>query len=888
MGVVYKAIDGKLGRTVALKFLPPQWSHDEGAKQRFMREAQAASATNHRNICVIHDIDRTDDGRLFIVMAYYEGQTLKQKLEHGAPPIGDALEIATEVAEGLAKAHAQGVVHRDIKPGNLIVSDDGVKILDFGLAKFADALQLTIPGSTIGTSGYMSPEQARGEEADARSDVWALGVVMYEMLTGEVPFKGAYPEAIFYAIKTEPVPPLRAPGRDIPETVETIVMRALEKDPDKRYQAARELVRDLRLLLGRTVPVDFMTGPLPPLPLLAPPKPLSRWQRARRSMTLGRAIAAAAVVVAVALGSYLWFTRPVVRIPVAIAPMANHTGDPELDNYRLALTATLLEELEESPNIRVVPFRRLVEILRQFVVNGDVSSREAIQSVAAQAGARFVIMPALEYENGAWLARAEMRDIETGTVTKTYQTESVTSSLPKDAVYRLLPSLADHVQADFKANGPGRWYKTRAPSSRFRNLDAARAFAEGLAEVERLESSAALAAFRRALSQDSQSPMAHAWLARVLLMMFRNEDAVESASRGKQLVTTDTPAGHAAFVEAVAAESQADFASAEARYREGVARRPDDPSAQVEFADFLKRRNRDQEAIGAYREALRQDASYVRPHVDLSQLYTRVDEYPLAEQEAKSALDKYRAMKNREGEAQALLAASELHRRRGNLVEAKQTADEAREIFESLNLGYGLSRVYQYLGIVAGYSGEYRAAVRFFEESLSRSRSVGNHRTEGTVLNNLGVTHERLGQRTKALEYYQQSRDVYQDSGNEADAAEQEVNAAGLLIDYGTNQTEALRRLANARAAVQKLGNVQFDVITREFEATSAMHAGRHEEARRQLVAASNIAKDRGYSNRNVSLALRFAESYFATSEYRGNSQAARRGRGQRGWSQRP
>src|SRR5207244_6395049 len=132
MGVVYRATDLKLGRTVALKFLPPQWSHDDGAKQRFLREAQAASATNHRNICIIHDIAQTEDGQLFIVMAYYEGQTLKQKLEAGALPVADAVEIAAEVAEGLAKAHGQGIVHRDIKPGNLIVTEDGVKILDFG------------------------------------------------------------------------------------------------------------------------------------------------------------------------------------------------------------------------------------------------------------------------------------------------------------------------------------------------------------------------------------------------------------------------------------------------------------------------------------------------------------------------------------------------------------------------------------------------------------------------------------------------------------------------------------------------------------------------------------------------------------------------------------
>src|SRR5262245_19566193 len=220
MGVVYRARDTKLERTVALKFLPQQWCQDDAAKQLFLREAQAASATNHRNICIIHDIQETDDGQLFIVMAYYEGQTLKEKLEGGPLSVAEALEIATEVAEGLAKAHAQGVVHRDVKPGNLMITEDGVKVLDFGLAKFADSLQLTMPGSTVGTVSYMSPEQARGDEADARSDVWAVGIVMYEMLSGRVPFTGAYPEAIFHAIKNEPVQLLTA-NREIPPALQT-------------------------------------------------------------------------------------------------------------------------------------------------------------------------------------------------------------------------------------------------------------------------------------------------------------------------------------------------------------------------------------------------------------------------------------------------------------------------------------------------------------------------------------------------------------------------------------------------------------------------------------------------------------------------------------------
>src|SRR4051812_25579323 len=242
MGVVYKARDLKLDRFVALKFLPSEWSHDESARNRFRREARAGSATYHRNICTVHDIDSTDDGQLFIVMAHYDGETLQEKLEDGPLDVAQAIDLAAQIAEGLARLHECGVVHRDIKPRNLMVAGGVVKILDFGVARLAGEQQLTIGGSlTPGTVAYMAPEQAKGEDADERSDVWALGIVLYEMLAGHVPFRGAYPEAILYAIRHERVPALRRGRGPIPPAVQRVVRKALDKSPLRRFQSARQL-----------------------------------------------------------------------------------------------------------------------------------------------------------------------------------------------------------------------------------------------------------------------------------------------------------------------------------------------------------------------------------------------------------------------------------------------------------------------------------------------------------------------------------------------------------------------------------------------------------------------------------------------------------------------
>ncbi len=268
MGVVYKAQDTKLNRTVALKFLPEHISSSEQDTARFMQEAQAAASLNHPNICTIHGIEE-DTGKHFIVMEFVDGQTLQEK--KSSLSMKQALDIGIQIADGLAAAHEKGIVHRDIKPENIMIRKDGrVQVMDFGLAKLRGASRLTKEGSTIGTAGYMSPEQVQGQETDHRSDIFSLGVLLYEMLSGQPPFKGVHETAISYEIVNVDSPPMSSVKPDISPELDAIVMECLEKDSNERTQSAKQVAIDLkrhrressRTRVSRTIPArSFASRP---------------------------------------------------------------------------------------------------------------------------------------------------------------------------------------------------------------------------------------------------------------------------------------------------------------------------------------------------------------------------------------------------------------------------------------------------------------------------------------------------------------------------------------------------------------------------------------------------------------------------------------------------
>jgi serine/threonine protein kinase/Flp pilus assembly protein TadD len=399
MGIVYEAEDMRLKRMVALKFLPAHLTRDPEARDRFIQEAQAASGLDHPNICTIYEIGETEAGEMYIAMAYYKGESLKDKSERILLPPFEVIDVAVQVAEGLAKAHEQGIVHRDIKPGNIFATSDGtVKILDFGLAKLTGQMGRTLPGTAAGTVAYMSPEQVRGENIDARTDIWSLGVVLYEMVTGGLPFRGEKDRAVFNAILNTPPLPAKELRHGFPAEVGGIIRRALAKDPAKRFVSAREMadallnLKDVMAIRGR------------------PSARLLSFGVARRKLMI---ISAASLFSLTAVGAAVWFlTRPTLafekRDKLMVSDVDNQTGDKVFD---LALRTAIEAALQQSPYAAIFDRPQIDETLRLMRMDPGSRIDESIgYDICRFAGVRAFVLPRILNAGEAYELQAILID----------------------------------------------------------------------------------------------------------------------------------------------------------------------------------------------------------------------------------------------------------------------------------------------------------------------------------------------------------------------------------------------------------------------------------------------------------------------------------------------
>ncbi|HVO76349.1 MAG TPA: protein kinase [Candidatus Bathyarchaeia archaeon] len=529
MGVVYRAEDIKLKRTVALKFLPPELTRDEEAKKRFIREAQAASALQHHNICTIHEIDETLDGQLFICMDCYEGETLKQKIVRGRLLVKEAVDIAIQIAEGLSKAHEAGMVHRDVTPANIMVTRDGeVKILDFGLAKLAGQTRVTRTGMTVGTVAYMSPEQAKGEELDARSDIFSLGVVLYEMLTGETPFPGEHEAAVLYEIMNIEPKPLAGHRSSIPGNLQGVIDKALKKHPTERYQSVLEFRDDLE-----AVRTDFGEDHAPHGRMVARARGARGKSRTRRIFAV-----AAAVVLVAALASILlprlWKPAPGKTKPALAVMDFRDLATPNDPIVSAGITELVNVGLIQADVVRIISSDLLHDLCRRLFGSsrGSIDESQTIE-IARKAGATLFLTGTIRQSGAGKLVTWHLVDARSGDDVKAGRVDGTELAILADRmIAEAIPQIARKCGVQ-STSAPATTESVTTESPR-----AYRHYMAGLLATEQYaRKDDAITEFERAVGEDSTFALAYLWLARMYWAPFGYEDPqkakdyLEKASR---------------------------------------------------------------------------------------------------------------------------------------------------------------------------------------------------------------------------------------------------------------------------------------------------------------------------------------------------------------------
>ena len=657
MGVVYRARDVRLNREVALKVLPPDLVADPERRARFVQEAQAASSIEHPHIAVIHEIDEID-GVSFIAMELVRGEQLSDLIARGALPAGRALDLGVEIAEGLARAHDKGVVHRDLKPANVMLSEDGhAKIIDFGLAKLVDALSgdaagptvirnETDPGRVLGTVTYMSPEQARGERVDHRSDVFSFGLLLHEMLTGQPPFRGSSGIDTMHAILHRPVPALPALGPTVTAEATADVQRILEKclakDPADRYQGMRDIVVDLRAARRRLESSGVS-------PVMGAARSAGEGLRNARAYgavaVLVLSLAAVGYLKARSSGSSVLPISSNGKPSIAVLFFENNTGNAQLDWLRTGLTDMLVTDLSQSPDVEVMGTDRLVQILTSMKRQDDRSvSFDTVQEIARRAGVKTVLLGSYVKAGDTIRINLKLQEAASGRIVSSERVESQGES----NLFATVDDLTRRIKAKFSLPGgmnPTASLIARPSESRAigRALDrdlrdvttssiqAYRYYAEGINLHDRAREDEAVAPLEKAIEIDPGFAMALAKLGVVHSNLGHPDLYTEYAKRAFEHIDRIT-ARERYYVEGMYYQNRPDtVAKSIDAYKKAIELFPDHASARHNLALQYQRLGRLDESNALYEDLRQRGMTSTSLYTNLADNYQALGQFDRAD-----------------------------------------------------------------------------------------------------------------------------------------------------------------------------------------------------------------------------------------------------------------
>jgi serine/threonine protein kinase/tetratricopeptide (TPR) repeat protein len=801
MGVVYRALDVTLNREVALKVLPPDLVSNSDRKARFIQEAQAASALEHPNIAVIHEVGETD-GVSFIAMELIRGDKLSELVAKGPLPPSRALELGIEIAEALALAHDKGVIHRDLKPANIMITAQGhAKVIDFGLAKLITTLAgeslddtravgTTDPGTVLGTVSYMSPEQGRGGRVDHRTDIFTFGIVLHEMLAGRPPFQGPSGVETLHGILNAPPPPLPALGSAVSAhaaaEIQRIRDKCLEKAPDDRYQGMRDLVVDLRA--GRRRLESSVVAAAAPAR-----SSISRWWWAAAAALVG--------VIGVAAASSRWWPQseaPAGSKPsLAVLHFENNTGDAALDWLRTGLADMLVTDLSQSQNLEVLGTDRVHQILAELNRADDRSvSFDVVQELARRAGIRTVLVGSYVKSGDAIRINVRLQDAADGRILSAERVDALGESnlfptmddLTRRIKARLEPRGASTagellVKPGFspsEAQGLDRGLREVSTGS----VEAYRYYVEGINLHERSRSAEAIPLFEKALAIDPSFALAMAKLSVVHSNLQHQVESREYAKRAYDHVDRVTLRERHYIEGWYYSRRQDTFAEAIKAYDKCLELYPDHAACRNNIGLIYVQLDRRDDALPHYEELRRRSYHFAPAYGSLARIYAGRGEFDKGVQVLQEYLQRY------PDSASGHASLCNLFAFRGRLDEALASCDRA----DALQPG----------GSVAAGS---RFAVHVLREQWAEAHALAERRTtlsdpadRFAALLQMATVHLYQGRSAAALASLERATRAYERPG--PNVAQARLRAAAILIAR-QNPAAALSEVMKTRSAAE-------------------------------------------------------------------------------------